>query len=179
MNVWVAPLDDLAAAKPVTQDKKRGIRSYRWAFTNQHVLYEQDTGGDEDFHLYGVDIADKTTKDLTPLKKIRVSVLADSPKFPEELLVGLNDRDPTPADRQWFQGTALGPGSVGLVPVVFFAAGRPQNRRHKDNNDDGNHEKRGIDVHDVQGSLLDSEYQTEPPGLSFQFCKDLRARTDG
>src|SRR3954463_11567400 len=37
LNVWVAPLGDLAKAKPVTQDKKRGIRTYRWAFTNDHV----------------------------------------------------------------------------------------------------------------------------------------------
>jgi dipeptidyl aminopeptidase/acylaminoacyl peptidase len=94
MNVWVGPVNDIAAAKPVTQDKKRGIRSYNWAYTNKHVLYEQDAGGDEDFHLYGVDLATKTTTDLTPLKKIRVMMLATSPQFPEELLIGLNDRDP-------------------------------------------------------------------------------------
>jgi hypothetical protein len=45
------------------------------------------------------------------------------------------------------------------VPVILFAAGRPQNRRHKNNNDDGNHEKWGIDVHGVQGSLPIPEYQ--------------------
>jgi dipeptidyl aminopeptidase/acylaminoacyl peptidase len=94
MNVWVAPLNDLASAKAVTQDTKRGIRSFQWAYTNQHILYEQDAGGDEDFHLYGVELASKTTKDLTPLKKIRVMVLASSPEFAEELLIGLNDRDP-------------------------------------------------------------------------------------
>jgi dipeptidyl aminopeptidase/acylaminoacyl peptidase len=94
MNVWVAPLTDLQAAKAVTQDKKRGIRSFSWAYTNKHLLYEQDAGGDEDFHLYGVELATKTTKDLTPLKKIRVMVMASSPQLPDEVVIGLNDRDP-------------------------------------------------------------------------------------
>jgi dipeptidyl aminopeptidase/acylaminoacyl peptidase len=94
MNVWVGPTGDVSAAKPVTQDKKRGIRSFNWAYTNKHLLYEQDAGGDEDFHLYGVDLATNTTTDLTPLKKIRVMMMGVSPQFPEEVLVGLNDRDP-------------------------------------------------------------------------------------
>src|SRR5689334_19189160 len=41
LNVWVGPVGDLAKAKPVTQDTKRGIRTYRWAFTNDHILYTQ------------------------------------------------------------------------------------------------------------------------------------------
>src|SRR5437773_11535543 len=37
MNVWVGPIDQPDAAKPITKDTKRGIRQYFWAFTNQHV----------------------------------------------------------------------------------------------------------------------------------------------
>ena len=40
MNVWVAPVGDLAAAKPVTNDRSRGIRVYFWADKNA-----QKTGG--------------------------------------------------------------------------------------------------------------------------------------
>ncbi|MCK7474134.1 MAG: hypothetical protein MZV49_12765 [Rhodopseudomonas palustris] len=32
LNVWVAPAGDLAAAKPVTNDRKRGIRQHFWAY---------------------------------------------------------------------------------------------------------------------------------------------------
>src|SRR5262245_15714208 len=42
LNVWVSPDDDPAKAKPVTADKHRGIASYFWAYTNQHILYTQD-----------------------------------------------------------------------------------------------------------------------------------------
>ncbi len=56
LNVWVGPIDDPDAAQPVTKDTKRGIRSYFWAYTNQHILYRQDVGGDEDWHVYSVEV---------------------------------------------------------------------------------------------------------------------------
>lgn len=70
MNVWVGPVDKPDDAKAVTNDKKRGIRSYFWAYSGQHVLYTQDADGDEDWHIYRVDLKSGETKDLTPLKKI-------------------------------------------------------------------------------------------------------------
>ena len=51
LNVWVGPADDLQAAKAVTKDTHRGIRSFFWAYTCQHILYTQDKDGDEDFHV--------------------------------------------------------------------------------------------------------------------------------
>jgi dipeptidyl aminopeptidase/acylaminoacyl peptidase len=94
LNVWVGPAGNLEAAKPVSKDKKRGIRSYFWAYTGQHVLYIQDNDGDEDYHVYCVDLKDNTTKDLTPLKKIRANISGVSHKFPNEIIIGLNDRAP-------------------------------------------------------------------------------------
>ena len=40
----------------VTADKKRGIRQYFWAEDNKTLLYLQDNDGDENFHVYGVDL---------------------------------------------------------------------------------------------------------------------------
>jgi len=94
LNVWVAPVDDLAAAKPVTHDKKRGIRSYFWAYNSKHILYAQDANGDEDFHIYRADLDGKQDHDLTPLKKVRAEIQDVSYKFPGEILIALNDRSP-------------------------------------------------------------------------------------
>lgn len=94
MNVFVAPANDLAKARPVTHDKKRGIRSYNWTYTGNHLLYIQDTGGDEDFHVYRVDLTNDKVDDLTPLPKIRAQISGVSPYHPKEILVSLNDRDP-------------------------------------------------------------------------------------
>ncbi len=94
MNIFVGPLDAPDAAQPVTDERQRGIRVYFWAFDSQHLLYIQDTKGDEDWHVYSVDLAGNPAKDLTPIPKVNAQISAVSEKFPSEILVGLNDRDP-------------------------------------------------------------------------------------
>ena len=39
LNVWVGPADNPDAAKAVTKDTYRGIRSYFWAYTSNHIIY--------------------------------------------------------------------------------------------------------------------------------------------
>src|SRR6187455_3081548 len=56
LNVWVGPAGDVEQAKAVTEDKKRGIRAYFWAYDNKHILYTQDADGDENWHVYAVDL---------------------------------------------------------------------------------------------------------------------------
>ncbi len=94
LNVWVAPIDKPEKATAITKDTKRGIRSYFWAFTNDRILYIQDANGDEDWHVYSTPIEQGETKDLTPGKKISARIEGVSHLFPEEIIVGLNDRDP-------------------------------------------------------------------------------------
>jgi dipeptidyl aminopeptidase/acylaminoacyl peptidase len=94
LNVWVAPIDDLAAAKQVTDDKTRDIRSYSWAYNGDQILYSQDKGGDENWHVYATDVATLQTVDLTPLDGVHATIDSVSEKFPNEIIVGLNDRDP-------------------------------------------------------------------------------------
>lgn len=112
LNVWVAPADKPADARPVTADTKRGVRQYFWAHDGKHLLYLQDVGGDEDFHLYRVDVAADKTTDLTPGKKLRATVQEVSHRRPNEVLVGLNDRDPRYHDLYRFD---LAAGTKELV----------------------------------------------------------------
>jgi len=60
LNVWLAPIGadgvDWDAARVVTDDKDRGIRAYAWARDDRHLLYVQDTGGDENWRLYDIDL---------------------------------------------------------------------------------------------------------------------------
>ena len=94
LNVWVGPAGDPAKAKPVTHDTKRGIRFYTWAFTSQHVLYTQDKGGDENWRIYGVDLANGETKDYTPIEGVNAQIAEMSPRTPLKILIALNDRNP-------------------------------------------------------------------------------------
>lgn len=93
MNVWVGPADDLAAAKPITADVGRGIRNHFWSFDSRYVLYLQDTDGDENHHLFRVELATGDLLDLTPIDGVRATVMGASRDEPGVFLVGLNDRN--------------------------------------------------------------------------------------
>ena len=94
LNVWVAPAGDLAAAKPVTNDRKRGIRQHFWAYDGAHVLYLQDQGGDENWRLHAARADGGGERDLTPLAGVQAQVIGLSHERPGVVLVGLNDRKP-------------------------------------------------------------------------------------
>lgn len=94
MNVWVGPANSPEAALPVTNDTYRGIRSYGWAYTNQHILYLQDQNGDENWRLYSVNLSSGEIRDLTPFEGVRAEFRALSPKHPYEAVIALNKRDP-------------------------------------------------------------------------------------
>jgi dipeptidyl aminopeptidase/acylaminoacyl peptidase len=98
LNVWVGPIDKPAPARAVTHDKLRGIRAYHWAYTNEHLVYLQDVGGDENWHVYLVDLVSGEITDLTPLEQVNAQISAMSHRKPGEIIVSLNDRNPSVHD---------------------------------------------------------------------------------
>ena len=103
MNVWVKHVDEpFDAARPLTADTKRPLGSHFWTEDSRYVLFIQDEGGTEDFHVYAVDPAadaDAATgvppaRDLTPIEGITAAIYAVPEGTPGHIIVGLNDRDP-------------------------------------------------------------------------------------
>ena len=98
LNVWTAPVGadgvDWDSATVVTSDTDRGIRVFRWAHDGRHLLYLQDTGGDENWRLYDVDLQTMQRRDLTPFEGVQAQILATEKKYPSEVLVGLNRDNP-------------------------------------------------------------------------------------
>jgi dipeptidyl aminopeptidase/acylaminoacyl peptidase len=93
LNVWVRTLGS-SDGRVVTNDRLRGIRSYFWQPDSKHILYVQDVGGNENFHLYQTDVATRETKNLTPFEGARAQIVAVDPAFPDKMLVSLNQRNP-------------------------------------------------------------------------------------
>jgi dipeptidyl aminopeptidase/acylaminoacyl peptidase len=102
-NIWVKGVDEpFSAARPVSAEATRPIRSYFWSHDSKFILYVQDSGGDENFNVYAIDPklpADaKTgvppTRPLTNLSKVRTQIFAVPRTKPDILYIGLNDRDP-------------------------------------------------------------------------------------
>ena len=93
LNVWVGSLGDFASVEPVTDDKLRGISQHQWALNGRNVLYLRDQGGDEDFHIYSVDLESGETIDLTPFEKTTAIFVGGSYRLEDEYLIGMNNRD--------------------------------------------------------------------------------------
>ncbi len=92
LNVWIRTIgqtDD----KAVTKDRKRGIRRYFWAENNDQIVYMQDKGGDENWRIYAVELKSLSEKDLTPYEGVQARIESVDPKFPNEILVSINNRD--------------------------------------------------------------------------------------
>ena len=94
LNVWVAPAEKPAEARPVTRDTGRGVRMYSWTYSRARIVYLQDSDGDENWHVFAVDLESDVIRDLTSIEGVRAEVQQVSPQHPQHLLVGLNDRDP-------------------------------------------------------------------------------------
>lgn len=109
-NIWVKRVDegfarplheDVGQAKPVTADK-RPVPGYFWSRDGSRILYVQDKGGNENFHVYAVDPSAApeaatgvpSARDLTDVEGVRARIYSVPRNDPKHILVGLNDRDP-------------------------------------------------------------------------------------
>lgn len=93
MNVWVAPIGDMAKARALTAETVRPIRQSFWSPDSKMVLFINDKGGDENFALYGVDAATGAQKSFTDFPKTRVQIVGISNNIKDRILIGINNRD--------------------------------------------------------------------------------------
>ncbi len=102
MNVWVKGVDEpFEAARPMTADLTRPVRSYFWSRDGKYILYVQDKGGDENFNVYAVNPADKpaagsdvpAARNITDAQGVRAMIQSVPRTDPDAIYVGLNDRD--------------------------------------------------------------------------------------
>lgn len=93
MQVWLQTVGQEDDRK-LTDDKKRGIRAYFWTYTPDQLIYLQDSDGDENFHLYSVNITTGIVRDLTPFQGVKAQPIDFDPEFPNVALVGLNLNNP-------------------------------------------------------------------------------------
>lgn len=114
MNLWVAPIGNIGAAKPLTAEKLRPIRQYFWAPDSKQLLFVNDVGGDENFLLYSVNTATGASRTLTPFQKTRVEIVGVSTNIRDRILISANNRDP-----EWHDLYSLDLASGALTPVMI------------------------------------------------------------
>ncbi|MEO0376562.1 MAG: S9 family peptidase [Cyanobacteria bacterium P01_A01_bin.17] len=99
INVWVKGIDEsMEAARPITADANSPIMVYFWSADGRYILYGQDKGGNENFRLYAVSPEtageQATARDLTPFENVAAQLYAVPKQTPDEIIIGLNDRNP-------------------------------------------------------------------------------------
>jgi dipeptidyl aminopeptidase/acylaminoacyl peptidase len=93
LNVWARPIAG-GDARQLTAEPHRPIFWYAWAGDGEHVLYLQDSDGDENNHLYAAGLAGGKVRDLTPYPGAKAQNVVVSVNHPRDVLVALNRRDP-------------------------------------------------------------------------------------
>ncbi len=92
MNVFVQEIGKDSAIR-LTSETDRDIAGYFWKNPTR-ILYLKDTGGDENFKLYGVNIDGSNLKCFTDFPKVRTEIIDDLYDFPDEVIIGMNKRNP-------------------------------------------------------------------------------------
>ncbi len=100
-NIWVKKFDEaFDQARPLTNNE-RPIGGYFWSDDSKYILFVKDNKGDENYNIYAVDPTAEPNADtgvpvsrnLTPMKDVRISIYMVSKKNPEIMMVGINNRD--------------------------------------------------------------------------------------
>ena len=79
--------------KKVIEEKDELIRGYFWK-GNSRLLFMQDKGGDENYHIYAVGLDGGNLKDLTPFAGVRAGVSAILKDQPDYVIIDMNKDNP-------------------------------------------------------------------------------------
>jgi dipeptidyl aminopeptidase/acylaminoacyl peptidase len=79
--------------KRVITEGEELIRGYGWANDNR-LIYIMDKGGNEDFHLFAVDVDGANKKELTPYEGVKVNILASLKEDKDHMIISMNKNNP-------------------------------------------------------------------------------------
>jgi len=75
------------------EEKEELIRGYGWANDNR-LLYIMDKGGDENYHLYAVDLDGSNEMDLTPFDGVKADILNGLKEDKSHMIISMNKNNP-------------------------------------------------------------------------------------
>jgi dipeptidyl aminopeptidase/acylaminoacyl peptidase len=78
--------------KRLTEATARDIRGFLW-LNNNRIAWIQDTGGDENWHAYAIDIDGSNYLDATPFEGVQVRPVDRLEDDDEHMLLSMNQRD--------------------------------------------------------------------------------------
>ena len=79
--------------KRVIEEKDELIRGFGWANDNR-LVYVMDKGGNEDYHLFAVDVDGTNQKELTPFEGVKVNILEGLKEDKNHMIISMNQNNP-------------------------------------------------------------------------------------
>jgi dipeptidyl aminopeptidase/acylaminoacyl peptidase len=94
LNLWVAPIDRIDEARPVTAVTDRNLGPWIvWMHDNRHVVFFREAAGDENWRAWRADLQTGDVRPLTPGPGVTCRIQQISRHFRGELLIMHNARD--------------------------------------------------------------------------------------
>ena len=91
LQIWVRTLGEVDDR--CVSAERRSITVYGWTLDSKTILYPQDSDGDENFHVFAIDLATSNIRDLTPWRGVRCHDTISRESRPNEILAMLNVRN--------------------------------------------------------------------------------------
>jgi dipeptidyl aminopeptidase/acylaminoacyl peptidase len=93
LNLWIMDRDG-SDRRQLTFDEDRGIINYHWAENGRQILYMQDEAGEENTHVYLLDVESGEVQDLTPYEGVKAYASNTDRDHPNRVLIHMNRENP-------------------------------------------------------------------------------------
>jgi len=93
LNLWIMDRDG-SERRQLTFDEDRGVIRYTWAENGRQILYMQDEAGEENTHVYLLDVESGDVQDLTPYDGVKAMIDATDRDRPDRVLIQMNRENP-------------------------------------------------------------------------------------
>lgn len=91
-HVYVKNLETEEVTKAIEEGEEL-VRGYGWA-NNERLIFLKDKGGDENYHLFAVDLDGAELKELTPFDGVRAQMVNDLKEDQEHIIISMNKNNP-------------------------------------------------------------------------------------
>jgi len=86
--------NNLGHKRFIPLNRIRNVHNFEWAYTNTHIIFAHDKNMDENYQICVLDLHTETVKELTKNNGTQSRIIALSQKYPEEIVVAINNRSP-------------------------------------------------------------------------------------
>lgn len=92
LNIYIQEVGRDTAIR-ITNETERDIAGYFWG-NNNRLLYLKDTGGDENYQLYGINLDGSDAKAYTAIPGVRTTIIDPLEEIDSLIIIGTNQRNP-------------------------------------------------------------------------------------